>query len=299
MKPASPTRAGSAEPACGTPPRRTAAPRAPPGPPRTAARRRRRSPGSRIRPSGPLSAGDDLAPARWPGSGRRRRRPPEWRSTAVPTTSIWAYISPRRLSVMAGRLPSKNPVSLMIATSAASRSRSASSQRVEVGRARLLLALEDVLDVDGKRAAGREQRRRRPSGGRGSGPCRRPRRGRGSGRRRRPARTAARSTGRAGRPAGRRSGRRRGPSGRPGRGASRRRRPGGRRSRPTSACSRPAAVSASASHRRRARQSSACSGSAEMLGMRRNALYDSRRASLVCVEVGFEGGVGRAACPAL
>ena len=54
-------------------------------------------------------------------------KPPEWRSTAVPTTSIWAYMMPRRLSVMAGRLPSKKPESLMIATSAASRSRFASS----------------------------------------------------------------------------------------------------------------------------------------------------------------------------
>ena len=43
-------------------------------------------------------------------------------------TSIWAYISPRRLSVIAGRLPSKKPVSLMIATSALRRSLLAASQ---------------------------------------------------------------------------------------------------------------------------------------------------------------------------
>ena len=53
--------------------------------------------------------------------------PPEWRSTAVPTTSIWAYMMPRRPTVMAGTFPVKKPVSLMIATSAATRSRFASS----------------------------------------------------------------------------------------------------------------------------------------------------------------------------
>jgi hypothetical protein len=42
-----------------------------------------------------------------------------------------------------------------------------------------------------------------------------------------------------------------------------------------------AAVSASTSQWAALRQSSACSGSVEMLGIRRNALYDSRRASFV------------------
>ena len=60
---------------------------------------------------------------------------------------------------MAGMLPSKKPVSLMIATSAASRSRFASSQRVEVDGARLLLALEHVAHVDRHRATRREEAR--------------------------------------------------------------------------------------------------------------------------------------------
>ena len=176
--------------------------------------------------------------------------------------------------MIAGTLPSKKPVSLMIATSAARRSRLASSHASRWTRARLLLALEHVLDVDRQRAARRQERLGRHQVERGSGPCRRRRRGRASGRRRRPARTAATSRGRAGRPAGRRSGRRRGRSGRPRRAASRRRRPGGRRSRTTSTCSSPAAVSASASQSAARRQSPACAGSAEMLGMRRNSLYD-------------------------
>ena len=130
---------------------------------------------------------------------------------------------------MAGMLPSKNPVSLMIAASAASRSLLAVEPRVEALRRALLLALEHVPDVDREAHRGWPGSRRPPWRGRGSGPCRPPSRERASGRRRSPARTAARSTGRADRPAGRRSGRRPGPSGRPRHGASRRRRRDGRR----------------------------------------------------------------------
>ncbi len=115
---------------------------------------------------------------------------------------------------MAGMLPSKKPVSLMIATSAVSRSRLAVSQASRPSEPALLGALEHVPDVDREAAAGRAGSRPPPWRGRGSGPCRRLPRARASGRRRRPARTAARSTGRADRPAGRRSGRRRG-GGRP------------------------------------------------------------------------------------
>ena len=119
---------------------------------------------------------------------------------------------------------------------------------VEVDRARLLLALEDVAHVDREAAAGREDGRRGHQVdvdlalvvGRATG--------RASDRRRRPARTAATSTGRAGRPAGRRSGRRRGPSARPGRAASRRRRRDGRRSRRPRRARGRRRVSASASH---------------------------------------------------
>ena len=63
------------------------------------------------------------------------------------------------------------------------------------------------------------------------------------------------------------------------RGASRRRRSDGRRSpRPRRARARSAAGPPRSTRPSR-RQSSACSGSAEMLGMRRNARYDSRRSS--------------------
>ena len=54
---------------------------------------------------------------------------PEWRSIGPPTTSTCAYMIPRRLAVIDGMLPSKNPLSLMIATSEVSRSRFASIQR--------------------------------------------------------------------------------------------------------------------------------------------------------------------------
>ena len=82
----------------------------------------------RTRPSRSLERGDDLGE----GVGRvldgaAVARPSGGRARS-PITSIWAYIMPRRLSVIAGRLPSKKPVSLMTPTSAASRSRLASSQ---------------------------------------------------------------------------------------------------------------------------------------------------------------------------
>jgi hypothetical protein len=60
-------------------------------------------------------------------------------------TSIWAYMIPRSPMVIAGRLPSKNPESLMIATSARKALALLLEPRLEVHRARLLLAFEDVL----------------------------------------------------------------------------------------------------------------------------------------------------------
>ena len=68
---------------------------------------------------------------------------------------------PRRPTVIAGRLPSKKPLSLMIATSAPRRSRLASSHASRWTRARLLLALEDVADVDREATARREDGRGR------------------------------------------------------------------------------------------------------------------------------------------
>ena len=184
---------------------------------------------------------------------------------------------------MAGRLPSKKPVSLMIATSAARRSRLAASQASRPSDELSSSPSKTYLHVDRERPAGRQDRRAPPWRGRGSGPCRRPTRGRASGRRRRPARTAATSTGRAGRPAGRRSGRRPGPSARPRRGASRRRRPGARwsprprRARgPRLAGSRPA-TRRRAGRRGRARAGPRCSGCAGSPCSSRAARRGSRR----------------------
>ena len=84
--------------------------------------------------------------------------PPEWRSTGDSSTSIWAYMIPRRPTVIAGTLPSKNPVSLMTTTSAASRSRFSSIHASRLSRAVLLLALEHEREVDRGRPPDRPQR---------------------------------------------------------------------------------------------------------------------------------------------
>ena len=134
---------------------------------------------------------------------------PECRSTVGAGDVDLGVHRPRRPTVMAGRLPSKKPVSLMTARSAARRSRLATSQASKLRRAGLLLALEDDRRLTGSRARRLQPGARRPQvemdlalvvGG-----ATRVDRGRS----RRAARTAAAPTGRADRPAGRRSGRRR------------------------------------------------------------------------------------------
>ena len=200
----------------------------------------------------------------------------------MPMTSIWAYIMPRSAIVIAGRLPSKKPVSLMIATSAASRSRLASSQRVE---------MDAELDSSSPSKTNLRLTGSAPRVARSASVARRWRWSW-------PLSSAAPRA--SIRPLDDdRLERRRGPelervdrldvvvavderrSGRPRRGASRRRRSGGRRSpRPRRARSR-SARGRRRSTRRSRRQSAACSGSAEMLGIRSSSLYDSRRVGRV------------------
>ena len=199
---------------------------------------------------------------------------------------------------MAGTLPSKNPVSLMIATSAASRSRFAASHAPRWAELDSSSPSNRYLTLIGQPPARREQ----AAGGHQVGVDLALVVGCAAGQhpvaRRRPARTAARSTARADRPAGRRSARRRGPSARPGRGASRRRRPGGRRSRrPRRARGRPRparrrATGRHAGSRRRARAVPRCSGSAGTPCTTRAARRGSSRG-------GLRGRRRCQACPAL
>ena len=107
----------------------------------------------RIRPSGPLSAAMIAARALTGFSiDAAVRRPSGGPGTAPGRRSGRTQI-PRRPTVIAGRLPSKNPLSLISADVGREALAVRLQPGVEVDRARLLLALEDELEVDRQAAA--------------------------------------------------------------------------------------------------------------------------------------------------